>query len=75
MHEDYRVAAVAQAKPRNRLEEILCFLHFNNNQRLDTTDKMTRLRPLIGRLNKKFMMAYPKEKQMDLDEAMIEYFH
>ena len=74
VHEDYRVAPVAQAMSRNRFKDILRFLHFNNNQRLDTTDKMTKLRPLMDRLNKKFMMAYLKQKQMDLDEAMIKYF-
>ena len=73
VHEDYRVAPVAQTMSRNRFEEILRFLHFNNYQRLDTTDKMTKLRPIMDRLNKKFVMVYPKEKQMDLDEAMIEY--
>jgi len=37
---------------------------------LDITDKMTKLRPLMDRLNHTFMMAYPKDQQMDLDEAM-----
>jgi len=74
LEEDLRVALVAQAMSRNRFEEILRFLHFNDNQHLDITDKMTKLRPLMDRLNHTFMMAYPKHQQMDLDEAMIEYF-
>ena len=67
VEEDFRVPLVANAMSRNRFDEILRFLHFNDNPNLVKTDKMTKLRPLIDRLNQKFMTAYPKNVHLDLD--------
>ena len=72
--EDFRVTLVVKAMSRNRFDKIIRLLHFNDNQNLGHTDKITKLRPLMDRLNKKFMMAYPLDQQLDLDEAIIEYF-
>ena len=74
VEEDFRVALVAKAMSRNRFDKIISFLHFNYHKNFDLTDKMTKLRPFMDRLNKKFMMAYPLDWQLDLDEAIIKYF-
>ena len=58
----------------NRFDKIIRFLHFNNDQNLDPTSEMAKLRPLKNRFIKKFMMAYPLDQQLDLDKPMIEYF-
>ena len=72
--EDVRSDFVADAISRDRFEQILSFLHFTDNMKLDKNDKLAKLRPLIKYLNEKFATTFPMEQQIDLDESMIEYF-
>ncbi len=60
--EDVHHPFVASPMPRNRFEEIWHFFQCANNDVLDSTDKMAKLRPVMDILNGKF------------DEAMVEYF-
>ncbi|KAG5870172.1 hypothetical protein JTB14_032464 [Gonioctena quinquepunctata] len=53
---------------------IMRFLHCADNTKLDPTDKMTKLRPLIDQIKKCFLKNYLPEQNMAYDESMIEYF-
>ncbi len=65
----------ANAMSRDMFDGTLRYLHFNDNQNLNTYDKLTKIRPLMNsHLNDKCMQAYPMDQHLDLDEAMIEYY-
>ncbi len=55
---DVHSPLVAKAMSRNRFDEILQYLYFNNNQNLNTNDKLTKIRPLMNHLNDKCMQTY-----------------
>lgn len=65
--------AVSNAMRRDRFEHIKKCLHFNSSN-LDTSDKYTKLRPLIQHFKKKFMLHFVPNMNISHDEAMIEYF-
>ena len=72
--EDLQCALVAGAISRNRFEEIVRYIHCADNAHLNLSDRMTKLRPMMDILNARFGEAYPMDCNIDLDEAMIEYF-
>ncbi|XP_037115308.1 piggyBac transposable element-derived protein 3-like [Syngnathus acus] len=72
--EDLHCALVAGAMSRNRFEEIIRYIHCADNTRQNSSDRMTKLRPMMDILNARFGEAYPMDCNLDLDEAMIEYF-
>ncbi|XP_037116736.1 piggyBac transposable element-derived protein 3-like [Syngnathus acus] len=72
--EDLHCALVAGAMSRNRFEEIIRYIHCADNAHLNSSDRMTKLRPMMDILNARFGEAYPMDCNLDLDEAMIEYF-
>lgn len=72
--EDLQCALVAGAISRNRFEEIIRYIHCADNAHLNLSDRMTKLRPMMDILNARFGEAYPMDCNVDLDEAMIEYF-
>ncbi|KAF5276414.1 hypothetical protein FQR65_LT16336 [Abscondita terminalis] len=71
---DLRNSAIASAMSRNRFREILKFLHFADNTKLDSNDKFAKIRPLIKHLNEKFIHFMPSEKNIDVDESMVPYY-
>ncbi|XP_049618340.1 piggyBac transposable element-derived protein 2 isoform X1 [Syngnathus scovelli] len=72
--EDLQCALVAGAISRNRFEEIIRYIHCADNAHLNLSDRMTKLRPMMDILNARFREAYPIDCNVDLDEAIIEYF-
>lgn len=72
--DDLQCPLVSNAMSRNRFEEILRFIHCADNDTLDLSDRMAKLRPVMDLLNKRFSDGYPMDCSIDLDEAMIEYF-
>ena len=56
---DLQCPFVSNAISRNRFEAILQHIHFADNQRLDKSDKMAKLRPLMKHLQTRFQAAYP----------------
>jgi Transposase IS4 len=71
--EDTHNEAVSSALPLNRFEELLRFLHVCDNNNLDASDKMAKLRPLFDMLNK-FMQHWPVEQNVSVDESMVPYY-
>lgn len=72
--EDVRVSAVANAMRRDRFEEIMRFLHFNSNDRLDANDRYWKIRPLVSMLQNNFLKHFVPQQNLSHDEAMIRYF-
>lgn len=75
--ENFKLAAVANALPRNRFEKIKQFLHFNNNavqpqKGQPGCDKLYKVRPLLNFIKRKFN-EIPQEEFQSVDEQMIAY--
>ena len=65
--------AVSNAMRRDRFDIIKKCLHFNTSD-INTSDKYTKLWPLIHHLQKKFMLHFVPTNTISHDEAMVEYF-
>lgn len=59
---------------RDRFEEIMRYLHFNSNERLDANDRHWKIRPLDTKLQSNFLKYFVPEQDLSHDKAMIKYF-
>lgn len=48
--------------------------HVNDNDKIDTDDRLYKLRPLITELNKNFRYHGGLEENVYIDESMIPYY-
>lgn len=71
--EDLGVPLVAKCMNRNRFEEILRYLHCNDNTLIpkDNKDKIYKIRPLSDSLNRQFQKCYETTRRISIDESMI----
>ncbi len=73
------VPLIANSMTRNRFEEILSILHFNNNEMACTDpadasyDKLFKLKPLIDHFRKVFKGSLCPETMQSIDEMMIPF--
>lgn len=59
----------------NRFEDIVRSLHFVDNSKKPTDDRIFKIRPLFEHFNKKFMnLAQPLPMTWAVDEAMEPYY-
>lgn len=65
---------VADAMRRDRFLTIWRHFHLADNTQIDITDKYYKLRPLMQKLQKKFVDFYVPEKYINYDESMVKYF-
>lgn len=65
---------VAKSMRRNKFEEIFRYLHVVENDTIDKSDKLAKVRPFLDKLNELFMLYAPIEKDVSIDESMIPYF-
>ncbi|XP_037700656.1 uncharacterized protein LOC119540783 [Choloepus didactylus] len=65
---------IRDAIRRDRFELIFSYLHFADNSCLDQKDKFTKLRPLIKKINKNFLLYAPLEEYYCFDKSMCECF-
>ncbi|XP_045456089.1 piggyBac transposable element-derived protein 3-like [Melitaea cinxia] len=59
---------------RNRFDKIKSFLHFNDNSRIDNTDKAFKIRPFIDKANESFRKFGIFESNLAVDEMIVKYF-
>lgn len=71
---DMRNHLVYNAMRRDRFIQIMRFIHAADNNTLNKEDKMSKLRPLMNILKRKYLDHIPMEQHMNYDESMIEYF-
>lgn len=74
LDEDLNVPLIANCMSRNRYNEIKKYFHLCNNEEIDRTDKMTKLRPLMKKLNKNFTQWGIFHEKLSIDEAMVKYY-
>lgn len=72
--DDVRNILVSRSIRRNKFETIMKYLHFNDNTKLDTTDRLFKLSPIIKELKKSFLEFNIWDTESSIDEAMIPYF-
>lgn len=65
---------VSKSMRRNTFEEIFRYLHVVDNDQIDKSDRLAKIRPLLDKLNDLFMIYAPIEKDLSIDESMIPYF-
>lgn len=70
---DLGVKIISDAMSRKRFDDILCFLHINNNnaKTSDNKDKLFKLRPLLDSINIRFMELYKVTREVSVDESMV----
>jgi hypothetical protein len=70
---DLGVSVVQQTMSRNRFQEILRYLHLNDNSKItpQCKDKCFKLRPLIDSLNATFCSVYRGTREWSVDESMV----
>nr|XP_023022344.1 piggyBac transposable element-derived protein 3-like [Leptinotarsa decemlineata] len=66
------VTIVSEAMRRRRFEEILRYIHLNDNTNIDT-DSFYKVRPLFDYLNESFKQV-PCEGSLSIDESIIPYY-
>ncbi|XP_039954216.1 piggyBac transposable element-derived protein 3-like [Bactrocera tryoni] len=77
---DIRNSLVSNTMRRNRFQEILQNLHFEDNSNASSKngdanpDKMWKLRPLTDHLKAKMIDHFHAEQNLFFDESMISYF-
>ncbi|XP_050503408.1 piggyBac transposable element-derived protein 2-like [Diabrotica virgifera virgifera] len=69
--EDVHTPIVSNAMRRNRLDELMSFIHLADNQSNDGTDRMYKIRPLLDMLNSAFKQITPGPT-VSVDENHIE---
>ena len=72
--EDTHTPIVSQNMSRNRFREIKRFIHLADNTKLDTTDKMAKVRPLSKILSTNFCQYGYMHEKLSVDESMVRYF-
>jgi len=67
------VKIISDAMSRKRFDDILCFLHINNNnvKTTDNKDKLFKLRPLLDSINIRFVELYKVTREVSVDESMV----
>lgn len=58
---------------RNRFEILLQYLHFADNDNINPSDRIGKIRYLINLLNAKFKAYYSPKEQLCVDESMIPF--
>lgn len=58
----------------NRFEQILRFLHLNDNNIHDISDRLYKLRPYIDSLSNSFLYHGGLNENLSVDESMIPYY-
>lgn len=65
---------LSQSMRCNRFEQIMRFIHLNDNTKIDGSDKLFKLRPYIDVLNRSFRDHGGLDENLAVDESMIPYY-
>lgn len=72
--EDDTPKLLANSMRCNRFEQIIRFMHLNDNNSLNPADRLYKLRPIIDVLNKSFTYHGGLDEKLSVDESMIPYY-
>jgi hypothetical protein len=70
--------AIAERMPRDRFLQIHKFLHFADNDHIVQMDqpghdRLSKVRPILDKIDERFMNIYHPHKECAIDEAMVPY--
>ena len=66
--------AMSDAMSRNRFEEIFSVFYLVDNQQLDASDSMSKVRLLFATINEKCLQLFLNDEQFSVDESMLPYY-
>lgn len=72
--DDVRNILVSKSIRRNKFDHIMKYIHFNDNTKINSKDRLFKLSPIIKKLKKSFIEFNSWDVQSSVDEAMIPYF-
>jgi hypothetical protein len=72
--EDVEIKFVNSKMSRNRFECTKRYLHLANNDLVDTSDKLYKIRPFVTQVNAKLQQFGLFSKFLSIDEEMVPYF-
>ena len=65
---------LADIMTRKRFEEVMACFHLCDNDNLDRSDKMSKVRPFFNLINKRCLKNRSNLSNLSVDEAMLPYF-
>ena len=68
---DIAVPFVSSVMTRDRFSQMLSNIHVNDNAKLDASDKLSKVRPLIEKANAQFTKLYYVRRVQSIDESMV----
>lgn len=71
---DMHVDFISNAMRRNKFELIMKFLHSADNNKVDATDKLWKLRPVLKIVKSNCLEHFVPVQNLSYDESMIQYF-
>ena len=71
---DVRNELVCSLMSRDRFEEIMKYIHVNDNTQFDPEDKYSKVRPLMDHLSMKFVDTSCGEEELDVGESVLPYY-
>ncbi|XP_053390583.1 piggyBac transposable element-derived protein 3-like [Mercenaria mercenaria] len=71
---DVRNNAIINAMTRDSFDTLIQYIHLFDNANLDQDDKFSKVRPLLSLLNERFLLYFPKQQNLSIDESMIPYY-
>ena len=66
--------SMSNAMCRNRFEELLPFLHLSDNMKLDTSDKLDKIRSFYNLIVRRCVEFRPNSENLSVDESMVPYY-
>ncbi|XP_022197351.1 piggyBac transposable element-derived protein 4-like [Nilaparvata lugens] len=69
----YKDNPVSKTMSRNRFQLLLRFIHFENNETADKTDRIYKVRKLLDMLQAKFCAEYKPGETVAVDESMVPF--
>ncbi|KAJ8948221.1 hypothetical protein NQ314_008458 [Rhamnusium bicolor] len=74
MNDDVKNILVSNEMRRNQFLQIQRYLHFQDNTKVDASDKAWKIRPFMDRIKAKCLQNFVPVKELAYDESMIKYF-
>ncbi len=71
---DLRNELICSSMRKNRFKQITQFLHFEDINKPNPSDKIWKLRPLTDHLKTQILKNFHAEQNLSYDESMIEYY-
>lgn len=72
-YEGFNLPFARKVMSRNRFEILLRFIHFNNNEDCNSSDRLYKIVPIINYLNINFKKYYNPDEILCVDESLVPF--